>query len=444
MNLDHTHDISARSWLESANHDATPFPLQNIPFGVFRRAGSAETFRGGVALGDQVIDLAALSRAGVLSGLAADAARACSQPTLNTFFAMGPGAWRALRHALFDLFKRQDEGAGGSPVIDVPERCLVPQTTVEYGLPVQIGDYTDFYTSIDHARNIGKLLRPDASLSPNFQWMPIAYHGRVSSIGMSGQQVRRPFGQRLSAGAGRPEVGPCARLDYELELGIFIGIGNEQGGRIPVQSAEDHVFGLCLLNDWSARDIQSWESTPLGPFLAKNFATTLSPWIVTMDALAPFRTALFRPEEDPQPLDYLAGPAGQTRAAIDIQLEVALETAAHRRLGIAPSRVSQTSFRHQYWSVSQMVAHHTVGGCNLRPGDLLGSGTVSGPTAREAGALIELTKAGQSPIQLLPGEERAFLEDGDVVVMRGWCESPGYARIGFGENRGEVLPARWD
>jgi fumarylacetoacetase len=443
MHLDHTHEVDARSWLAAANYETAPFPLQNLPFGVFRRTGRGEAFRGGVALGDQVIDLAALVSAGAVSGLAADAAQACSQPSLNAFFAMGPGAWRALRHALFDLFKRPVEGVGGGPLLEALERCLVPQATVEYGLPVQIGDYTDFYTSIDHARNIIKLLRPDASVSPNFQWMPIAYHGRVSSIGISGQQVRRPYGQRLRAGAAEPEVEPCARLDYEVELGIFIGVGNKQGTRIPVQSAEDHVFGLCLLNDWSARDIQAWESTPLGPFLAKNFATTLSPWIVTMDALAPYRTALSRPQEDPQPLSYLAGSALQTHAAIDIQLEVALETETHRRLGIAPSRVSRTSFRHQYWSVSQMVAHHTVGGCNLRPGDLLGSGTVSGPTPSEAGAMIELTRSGRSPIQLPTGEERSFLEDGDVVVMRGWCERPGYARIGFGENRGEVLPASW-
>jgi fumarylacetoacetase len=437
MQPDMTHDASARSWLESANRDGTPFPLQNLPFSVFRRAGRDEPFRGGVALGDQVIDLGALAGTGVLSGLAAEAAHACGAPTLNAFFGMGPSAWRALRHALFGLFGRDEAPSR----VDVLARCLVPQAGLEYGLPAQIGDYTDFYTSIDHARNIVRLLRPDGTLSPNFQWMPVAYHGRTSSIGLSGQTIRRPIGQRLPAGRGQPELGACARLDYELELGIFIGVGNEQGTRIPVGSAEEHVFGLCLLNDWSARDIQSWESTPLGPFHAKNFATTISPWIVTMDALVPFRAGWSRPAGDPQPLPYLASPTTTERGAIDIQLEVALETAAHRSTGATRTRLSRTSFRHQYWTIGQMVTHHTVGGCNLRSGDLLGSGTISGPTQAEAGALIELTRAGASPVQLETGETRAFLEDGDVVVMTGWCEREGYARIGFGENRGEIIPA---
>lgn len=443
MRLDHTHDVTVRSWLDSANDRKTPFPLQNLPFAEFRRAGTSEAFRGGVALGNQVIDLAAVAETGRLSGLAAEAAYACKQPTLNAFFALGSDAWRALRHALFDLFREQSASkfAGGG---DELNRCLVPQAEVEYGLPVQIGDYTDFYTSIDHARNIVKLLRRDGALSPNFQWMPVAYHGRVSSIGLSGQTIRRPFGQRLSGDQSVPEVGPCARLDYELELGIFIGTGNEQGTRIPLESAEAHVFGLCLLNDWSARDIQSWESVPLGPFLAKNFATTLSPWIVTMDALAPFRVARERPADDPQPLPYLSSPQAREYGAIDIQLEVSLETARQRSDGAPPVRLSRTSFRHQYWTVAQMVTHHTAGGCNLRSGDLLGSGTISGPSLREAGALIELTGAGRTPIQLPNGEARSFLEDGDVVAMTGWCERPGYARIGFGDCRGEIISAKWE
>ncbi|CAL8479773.1 fumarylacetoacetase [Caballeronia sp. S22] len=438
MKSDHTHDIDARSWLASANDASTPFPLQNLPFGVFRRAGTNEAFRGGVALGNQVIDLGALSEAGAFSGLAADAARACAQPSLNAFFDMGPDAWRALRHALFALFDARREGAGSG------QNCLVPQASVEHGMPAHIGDYTDFYTSIDHARNIVKLLRPDGAVSPNFQWMPVAYHGRVSSIGLSGQNVGRPCGQRMATGARVPDVGPSTRLDYELELGIVIGVGNGQGERIPVASAEDHVFGLCLLNDWSARDIQAWESTPLVPFLAKSFATTLSPWIVTMDALAPYRTAWTRPVDDPQPLAYLSAPALGESGAIDIRLDVALETAMHRRDALPPTRLSRTSFRHQYWTLAQMVAHHTIAGCNLRSGDLLGSGTISGPSRDEAGALIELTQAGHAPIRLPTGETRAFLEDGDAVVMSGWCERPGYARIGFGENRAEVLPAKWD
>ncbi|MBP0595013.1 fumarylacetoacetase [Paraburkholderia sp. LEh10] len=440
MKLDHTHDVAAKSWLESANRSDTPFPLQNLPFGVFKRAGTAERFRGGVALGDQVIDLGALAEAGVLSGLAAQAGDACAQPTLNGFFGMGRQAWRALRHALFALFGQHADSARVAAL----RPCLVPQSDAQYALPAQIGDYTDFYTSIDHARNIAALLRPDGALSPNFQWMPVAYHGRVSSIGVSGQQVRRPHGQRIAAGKREPEIGPCARLDYELELGIFIGVGNEQGARIPVGSADGHVFGLCLLNDWSARDIQSWESFPLGPFLAKNFATTLSPWIVTMEALAPYRAPWTRAAGDPPPLAYLSSPDTFETGALDIQLEVALETAAHRHNGIPPTRLSRTNFRHQYWTIGQMVAHHTINGCNLRSGDLLGSGTISGPTPQEAGALIELTQGGTAPIPLPTGETRSFLEDGDVVVMRGWCERDGYARIGFGESRGEVLAAKWD
>jgi fumarylacetoacetase len=316
----------------------------------------------------------------------------------------------------------------------------VPQTEAEHSLPARIGDYTDFYTSIDHARNILKL-RPDGALPLNFQWMPVAYHGRSSSIGLSGRAIRRPLGQR-SVGEESPVLGPSAKLDYELELGIYIGVGNQQGERMPVQTAEEHVFGLCLLNDWSARDIQSWESNPLGPFLAKNFATTLSPWIVTMDALAPYRSAWGRPQGDPAPLPYLSSSEVMAGGAIDIQLQVAIETELHRRENIAPSTVSQTSFRHQYWTVAQMVTHHTVNGCNLRSGDLLGSGTISGPTPEEAGALIELTKAGRSPISLALGETRSFLEDGDAVVMTGWCERPGFARIGFGENRGQVIAAQ--
>ena len=442
MNLDRTHDTAIRSWLASANQPHCDFPLQNLPYAIFRRKGDTEEFRAGIALGDQVIDLAALLRERCLSGLAMHAAEACTQASLNQFFAMGPDAWRALRHAVFGLFEAPAGNVPAKQDSDVLLRCLVPQALVEYSLPARIGDYTDFYTSIDHARNIIKLLRPDSALSPNFQWMPVAYHGRVSSIGISGQQIRRPLGQRLAAGHSAPEVAACARLDYELELGIFIGVGNQQGEPIPVTHAEQHVFGLCLLNDWSARDIQMWESTPLGPFLAKNFATTVSPWIVTMEALAPFRQAWERAADEPQPLAYLDAPANRSEGGIDIQLEVSLES-ERQRTGHAPAaRLSHTSFRHQYWTVAQMVAHHTIGGCNLQSGDLLGSGTISGPTATEAGALIELTAAGKTPVALGNGEARSFLEDGDVVVMRGWCERPGFARIGFGENRGEVLPAR--
>ena len=436
--LNHTHDVGARSWLASANAEGGDFPIQNLPFAVFRRAGSAESMRGGVAIGDQVVDLAALSATGLLGDPAQDAARACARPVLNDFFALGPAAWRSLRHALFALLKDDAAPATVAALRD----CLVPQAGVEFGLPARIGDYTDFYTSIDHALNVGRLFRPDDPITPNFQWMPIAYHGRVSTIGVSGQTFHRPMGQAKAPGAAAPSYGPCARLDYELELGIYIGCGNAAGEPIPLERAEEHVFGICLLNDWSARDIQFWEMAPLGPFLAKNFATTVSPWIVTLEALAPYRLPWLRPADQPQPLAYLESAATRAGGAIDIRLEVWLESDMARRDRSGPSRLSATSFRHQYWSIAQMVAHHTVGGCSLNPGDLFGSGTISGPGAGEAGAIIELTRAGQSPLTLGNGERRAFLEDRDTVMLRGWCEKPGHARIGFGESRGTVLPAR--
>jgi fumarylacetoacetase len=437
--LNHTHDAGTRSWLASANAEGGDFPIQNLPFAVFHRAGSAEPMRGGVAIGDRVVDLAALSATRLLDGPALAAARACAQPALNDFFALGPAAWRALRHALFALLK---DDAAPAPVAMLRD-CLVPQAEVAFGLPARIGDYTDFYTSIDHALNVGRLLRPDDPITPNFQWMPIAYHGRVSTLGVSGQTFHRPMGQARAPGAPAPTYGPCARLDYELELGIYIGRGNPAGEPIPLERAEEHVFGICLLNDWSARDIQFWEMAPLGPFLAKNFATTVSPWIVTLEALAPYRLPWLRPADHPQPLAYLESPANRAGGAIDIRLEVWLESEQAQRDASGPSRLSATSFRHQYWSIAQMVAQHTVGGCSLNSGDLFGSGTISGPGLGEAGAMIELTRAGQSPIRLANGEQRGFLEDGDTVMLRGWCEKPGHARIGFGESRGTVLPARF-
>lgn len=434
--LDHTHDVNRRSWVASSQEPASDFPIQNLPFAVFRRAGSDEAFRGGVAIGDQIVCMAALSRAGCLEGVAAQAAAACAQPALNAFLAMGPAAWRSLRHALFALL----EDSAAQSVRDQVSACLMPQAEAEYTLPTVIGDYTDFYTSIDHATNIGKLKRPDAPLSPNFQWIPIAYHGRVSTIGVSGQQVRRPIGQRFPAGATAPVLDRCGNLDYELELGIYVGPGNPQGDAIALEDAADHIFGICLLNDWSARDIQFWEMAPLGPFHAKNFATTISPWIVTLDALAPYRTAWNRPADHPQPLAYLDAPAEREAGALDVQLEVALATPSGA--GKEPQRLSRTSFRHQYWTIAQMLTHHAVGGCAMRPGDLLGSGTISGPTPEEAGALIELSRDGTAPVALPNGETRTFLEDGDTVILRGWCERPGYARIGMGECRGTVTPAR--
>lgn len=432
-----THNAFAKSWVTSANLEGCDFPIQNLPFAVFRRAGSSEAFRGGVAIGDQVIDLAQVARAACLEGLAQAAAENCARPVLNDFFAMGPAAWKALRHGLFELLEKAFYG----PKVDALRACLMPQSEVEFTVPTAMGDYTDFYTSMDHARNIGKMIRPDDPVSSNFQWMPIAYHGRVSSIGVSGQAFRRPMGQAMPPGASAPAYGPCARLDYELELGVYIGQGNAQGEPIALANAEQHIFGICLLNDWSARDIQFWEMAPLGPFLGKNFCTTISPWIVTMEALEPYRQAWSRPANEPQPLAYLDSASNRAQGALDISLEVLLDTDKLRAEGKDPARLSGTSFKHQYWSVAQMVTHHTMGGCNLRSGDLLGSGTISGPGEGEAGAMIELTYGGSKPIALGNGETRGFLQDGDAVILRGWCEKPGHARIGFGESRGAILPA---
>ena len=434
--LNETHDPRLASWVASANAPGGDFPIQNLPFAVFRRAGTDEAFRGGVAIGDAILDLGAVHRAGVFDGVAARAAAACTAPELNGLMALGPAAWSELRLALSRALR------AGSALAGTLQPCLVPQADALYTVAAAIGDYTDFYTSIHHATSVGRLFRPDNPLLPNYKWVPIGYHGRTSSIAVSGQEFPRPLGQTLPPGAASPVFGPSKRLDYELELGVFIGPGNATGTRIPITEAEGHVFGLCLLNDWSARDVQAWEYQPLGPFLAKNFATTISPWIVTLEALAPYRVPWTRPIEDPQPLPYLESKDNRAAGAFDIRLEVLIQTAKMRAAGVTPACLSQTSFRHAYWSIAQMVAHHTVNGCSLRPGDLLGTGTESGPTPQEAGSLLELSSGGKSALSLPGGEARTFLEDGDRVTMRGWCEKPGAARIGFSEVVGQVLPAR--
>jgi len=434
--LNETHNPALRSWLASAHMAGCDFPLQNLPFAVFRRQGSAEAFRGGVAIGDQIVDLAALATSGTLEGLAQTACQVAAQSSLNALMALGADAWSALRLALSRALR---EGAAQQAAV---QACLVSQAGVEYTVPARIGDYTDFYTSVYHATNIGKQFRPDNPLLPNYKWVPIGYHGRASSIAVSGQAFHRPVGQTMLPGATVPTVGPCKRLDIELEIGIFIGTGNAVGDAIAITQAEDHVFGVCLLNDWSARDIQGWEYQPLGPFLSKNFASTISPWIVTMEALAPYRTAFTRPAEDPQPLPYLDSPANREHGALDLQLEVLLQTPAMRTAGQPATRLVQTNYRHAYWTIAQMVTHHTINGCNLQPGDLFGSGTLSGPTLDQAGALIELTQGGKQPVTLPNGEIRTYLEDGDAITLRGWCERPGAARIGFGECVGTVLPSK--
>jgi fumarylacetoacetase len=443
IELNATHDPKLRSWVGSANRADTDFPIQNLPFGVFRLAhgssgpaGSGEGWRAGVAIGDQILELGAAALREHSSGVVARALAACAgEPTLNSFMAMGREAWSALRGFLSEVLRAD------SPHAERLRPALVPQRQAEYAVPAKIGDYTDFYASIHHASAVGRLFRPDNPLLPNYKWVPIGYHGRASSIRVSGQKFERPIGQIMPKGEPGPSLAPTRSLDYELEVGIFIGTGNELGRRVPVDEFADHVFGLCLLNDWSARDIQAWEYQPLGPFLAKNFATTISPWIVTLEALAPFRSAWTRPAEDPQPLPYLDSARVRDAGAIDVQLEVWLETQRMRASGVAPERLSHSTFRESYWTVAQLIAHHTVNGCNLEAGDLLGSGTQSGPSAGEEGSMLELSQGGKRPITLRSGETRTFLADGDRVIFRGWGERAGFVRIGFGEVAGQVLPA---
>ena len=419
--IDETHDPALRSWVESANGAATEFPIQNLPFGRFRRKGGAGALRIGVAIGDQILDLAA-------SGL-------IDTDDMNRLMAASTVDRQRLRRAISAFLR---EGKADQKSRD----CLVAQSDVEMGLPCDIGDYTDFYTSIHHATTVGKQFRPENPLLPNYKWVPIGYHGRASSIGVSGESFPRPNGQIKAPDAEAPSVGPTRRLDYELEIGVFIGTPNERGEAVSMDDAESRVFGMALFNDWTARDIQPWEYQPLGPFLSKNFASTLSPWILTTEALAPFRSSFVRPVGDPQPLPYLDSPINRESGAFDIQLEVWLQTPKMREAGHAGERLVKSNFNDAYWTVAQMVAHHTVNGCNLQSGDLFGTGTLSGPDAEQAGSLLELSEGGKKPIQLANGETRTFLEDGDCIVLRGYCERNGARRIGFGECRGTVLPAR--
>lgn len=433
--LNATHDPSVRSWVDSANAPDADFPVQNLPLGVFRRTGTTEAWRGGVAIGDFVLDLQRLLATGLAPESIREELSSAAQSTLNPYMALGQPHWHALRAALFGLL------ADYCAVRDRLTPCLVPQSQVQMRVPACIGDFTDFYASIHHATAVGRLFRPDNPLLPNYRWVPIGYHGRSSSIDVSGQHFPRPRGQRLPPGQTVPVLAPSARMDYELELGIFVGPGNEPGAAIRLDEAASHVFGLCLLNDWSARDIQAWEYQPLGPFLAKNFATTISPWIVSWEALTPFRVPHTRAPSDPAPLAYLDSQRHRAAGALDIQLEAWISTAAMRARGDAPTRLSHSSFRHSYWTVEQLLTHHTVNGCNLRPGDVMGTGTQSGPGPDEAGSLLELSAGGKRPVMLPQGEQRTFLEDGDEISLRAWCESPGHRRIGFGQATGRLLPA---
>lgn len=435
--LDETHDSGAQSWVESANVAGADFPIQNLPFGVFRKRGSGAA-RVGVAIGDSIVDVSRLSKRLMADPDATSAGNACRSDSLSHLMALGAVPRCALRRRLHALLHKD------APVEDrkLVSRHLVRQADVEMLLPAVVGDYTDFYSSIFHATRVGGLFRSDAPLLPNYKYIPIGYHGRASSLVPSGTAVRRPCGQTRD-GDAEPRFGPSQALDYELEVGFFVSVGNSLGEAIAISAAEEHIFGVCLVNDWSARDVQAWEYQPLGPFLSKSFATSLSPWVVTMEALAPFRTRAFtRAEGDPPPLPYLFDSSDQEYGGLDLGLEVLLSSARMREVRIAPACLSRGNFRDMYWTMAQMLTHHASNGCNLRPGDLLASGTVSGPSKDARGCLLELTSRGKEPITLPTGEQRKFLEDGDEVVLRGFCERDGFRRIGLGDCRGVVLPAK--
>lgn len=425
--------MALESWVLSANDAVGDFPIQNLPYGVFR---SEQRTRIGVAIGDQILDLCGCSEQGFLHELPKEIAVACREDSLNALMSLGSQSWKMLRQRITVLLDaKQTEGRARNEV----NSLLVPMRAVEMQLPARIGDYTDFYASIHHATRVGRLFRPDNPLLPNYKYVPIGYHGRASSIVVSGTKIKRPCGQ-IKPGSGEPMFGPSQALDYELEVGVFVGAGNPLGKSIPIIEAEQHIFGLCLLNDWSARDIQSWEYQPLGPFLAKSFATTISPWVVPMEALTPYRVASAqRPEGDPAPLEYLRQTV-DFKGAFDITLEVNLQSRRMRETDAAPALLSKGNLRDLYWTIAQMLTHHASNGCNLRPGDLLATGTISGPAEGSEGCLLEM-KHRADPVQLASGEVRSFLADGDRVVFRGYCQRPGLPRIGFGECAGTIVGA---
>jgi len=439
MTIDATHDVSLRSWVQSAHAEGSDFTIQNLPLGAFRSAGGSAGARIGVAIGDKVLDLAHAREAGWLDGLHVDAVEACGEPTLTPLFAVGRPALTALR-ARISAILRADTPEGARARGD--SSLTIPMSEVEMVLPAAVGDYTDFYASIDHATNVGKMFRPDNPLLPNYRHVPIGYHGRASSLVVSGTPVRRPHGQTVSAPDGPPVFGPSARMDYELEVGAFVAAGNALGAAIPLGEAESHIAGLVLVNDWSARDVQTWEYQPLGPFLSKSFATTVSPWVVTLDALAPFRApARPRAAGEPVALPYLTNARDQASGGVALTLEVWLRTERMREAGTAAVRLSRGGFTGMYWTLGQLLTHHASNGCSLRPGDLMASGTVSGPSKESRGCLLELAQRGSEPVALPNGETRAFLHDGDEVILKGWCERPGTARVGLGECRGTLVAA---
>jgi fumarylacetoacetase len=432
---DATHDPDLTSWIESANAPGHDFPIQNLPYARLRVAGSGDPWRVGVAIGDHVLDLRLAQKQcpwgegidALLDPLAAG--------EIAAFMALGPQAWKLVREALSMALA---EGSDQAPFLEL---CLLDPNKLEYSLPCVIGDYTDFFAGIHHARSVGALFRPDNPLLPNYQWVPIGYHGRASSVVVEGGTIRRPCGQG-KGDAPAPVFGPSRRLDYELELGLWIGAANAMGERVGMDEAEDRLFGITPLNDWSARDIQAWEYQPLGPFLAKSFATSVSPWVVTFDALAPFRRPFQRPAGDPQPLPYLDSPRNRESGALDMHVEAWLQTARMRAARQPPVRLSQANtLEAAYWTPAQLVAHHTSNGCNLQVGDLLGTGTLSGPQPGQGGSLLELSQGGKAPLTLPDGEKRSFLEDGDTLILKAYCDAPGAVRIGLGTVSGTIAPA---
>ena len=443
--LNPTHDPRRKSWVASANLLGAPFPIQNLPFGLFLPPQASPQDRQvpaaiGVAIGDQILDLRSCQLEGLFSSLPGEIGQACAARTLNPLMALGPACWSPLRSRLSDLLRSDHPQAASHEQQLQP--LLLHAADVRMLKPAIIGGYTDFYASLFHAINVGRLFRPENPLLPNYKHVPIGYHGRTSSLVVSGTPIRRPHGQIVSAPGAAPQFEPSRWLDYELEIGFFAGPGNLQGQRIAINQAESHIFGVCLLNDWSARDIQAWEYQPLGPFLSKNFATSLSPWIVTMEALAPFRAPAFaRPVGDPAPLPYLHSESNQQQGAIELTLEVYLRSTQMRESGSPPARMSRGSSRHLYWTPAQLLTHHASNGCNLEPGDLLASGAISGPQEDSLGCLLELTRRGANPFPLPSGELRTSLEDGDEVTLRGYSEREGFVSIGLGECTGVVFPA---
>ena len=434
--LDETHDERRQSWVTSANGHSE-FPVQNLPLGVFSCDGVSP--RGGVAIGEEIFDLRAALDAGLFEGAARPAAEAAAGATLNAWMALPPESRRALRRSLSALLA--DEGGAGAKAKNLRSRLLHRAADCTLHLPAAIGAYTDFFAGFHHAMN-GARHRKLADIFENYKYVPVAYHGRASSVLPSGVAVRRPNGQRKLPDEKAPTFGPCRNLDYELELGVWIGEGNALGEPIPMAQADRCATGLCLLNDWSARDIQAWEMQPLGPFLSKNFGTTISPWVITNEALAPFRIPQPpRPVNDPRPLDYLWDDGDQQHGAFDIELESFLSTPGLREKQLSPHRLAISNTQHLYWTIAQMVAHHTCGGCNLAPGDLFGSGTISAPTPEGYGSLNEVTQYGQHAVVLASGERRMFIEDGDEIILRAHARRPGYVSIGFGESCARIVAA---